>query len=74
MACPARAKAAGLVVPFANTKAMNARLTEIARTVACSAHAMLVIDGAGWQFVVLDYISLVALPPYSPHLNPVKNA
>ena len=32
--CPGRAVAAGLVLPFANTDAMNAHLAEIARTVA----------------------------------------
>ena len=37
--CPGRAVAAGLVLPFANTEAMNAHLTEIARTVAPGAHA-----------------------------------
>ena len=33
-ACPGRAVAAGLVLPFVNTAAMNAHLAEIARTVA----------------------------------------
>ena len=33
-ACPARGTAAGLVLPCANTAAMNARLAEITRTVA----------------------------------------
>ncbi len=32
--CPARGTAAGLVLPFVNTAAMNAHLAEIARTVA----------------------------------------
>ena len=55
--------AAGLVLPFANTDAMNAHLAEIARTVAPGAHAvlrrendppdhfliLLILDGAGWQ-------------------------
>lgn len=69
--------AAGLVMPFADTAAMNAHLAEIARTVAPGAHAVLVLDGAGWHgghaLVVPDNISLVLLPPYSPELNPVEN-
>ena len=69
--------AAGLVMPFADTAAMNAHLAEIARTVAPGAHAVLVLDGAGWHgghaLVVPDNISLVMLPPYSPELNPVEN-
>jgi transposase len=69
--------AAGLVMPFADTPAMNAHLAEIARTVAPGAHAVLVLDGAGWHggndLVVPDNLSLVLLPPYSPELNPVEN-
>jgi hypothetical protein len=71
-ACPARGVAAGLVMPFADTEAMNAHLAEIARTVAPGAHAILVLDGAG-ALVVPDNISLVTLPPYAPELNPIEN-
>ena len=75
--CPGRGVAAGLVLPFANTEAMNAHLAEIARTVAPGAHAVLVLDGAGWHgakaLTVPDNISLLHLPPYSPELNPVEN-
>ena len=75
--CPGRAGAAGLVLPFANTDAMNAHLAEIARTVAPGAHAILILDGAGWHgsaaLVVPDNLSLLTLPPYSPELNPVEN-
>lgn len=69
--------AAGLVLPFADTAAMNAHLAEIARTVAPGAHAVLVLDGAGWHrgaaLVVPKTISLLLLPPYAPELNPVEN-
>lgn len=65
------------MLPFANTEAMNAHLAEIARTVAEGAHAILVLDGAGWHgsgaLTVPDNISLVHLPPYAPELNPVEN-
>ena len=61
--CPGRAVVAGLVLPCANTEAMNLHLTEIARTVAPGAHAILrrendppdhflilfILDGAGWH-------------------------
>ena len=74
---PEGGAAAGLVMPFADTAAMNAHLAEIARTVAPGAHAVLVLDGAGWHgghaLVVPDNVSLVLLPPYSPELNPVEN-
>ena len=64
-------------MPFADTPAMNAHLAEIALAVAPDAHAVLVLDGAGWHgghdLVVPENISLVLLPPYSPELNPVEN-
>ena len=65
------------MLPLVSTGAMNAHLAEIARTVAPGAHAVLVIDGAGWHsakaLTVPDNISLLRLPPYSPELNPVEN-
>ena len=75
--CPGRAVAAGLVLPLANTDAMNAHLAEIARTVAPGAHAVLILDGAGWHgsaaLDIPENLSLLTLPPYSPELNPVEN-
>ena len=75
--CPARGVAAGLVLPVVSTAAMNAHLAEISRSVASGAHAMLILDGAGWHgakaLVVPDNLSLLTLPPYSPELNPVEN-
>lgn len=75
--CPARATGAALVMPYANTEAMNAHLAEIARTVSPGAHALLVLDGAGWHgaggLTVPPNITLLTLPPYSPELNPVEN-
>ena len=69
--------AAGLVLPHANTEAMNLHLAEIASAVAPGAHAVLVLDGAGWHdgkdLVVPNNITLITLPPYSPELNPVEN-
>jgi hypothetical protein len=75
--CPERGIAAGLVLPFADTAAMNAHLAEIAATVAPGAHGVLVLDGAGWHggngLVMPHNISLLTLPPYAPELNPVEN-
>ena len=51
-------------------------LAEIARSAAPGAHALLILDGAGWHgsnaLVVPDNLSLLTLPPYSPELNPVE--
>lgn len=75
--CPGRGVTAALVMPFANTEAMNAHLVEIAAAVAPGAHAILVMDGAGWHGAgalrVPENITIVKLPPYAPELNPVEN-
>lgn len=75
--CPARATGAALVMPCVNTGAMNAHLAEISQHVSPGAHALLILDGAGWHnsggLVVPPNITLMPLPPYSPELNPVEN-
>ena len=76
-ACPERGVGAGLVLPRANTEAMNLHLAEIAATVAPGAHAVLVLDGAGWHrggdLVVPPNLTLLKLPPYAPELNSAEN-
>jgi transposase len=57
---------------------MTLHLAEISRQVAPGAHAILILDGAGWHktggaLVVPDNITLLPLPPYAPELNPVEN-
>jgi hypothetical protein len=76
--CPARAVGAAMIMPHADTWAMNAHLAEISAEVAPGAHAVLVCDGAGWhqrgkKLSVPDNITLLSLPPYSPELNPMEN-
>ena len=75
--CPDRAVGAAMIMPYANTWAMNAHLVEISAEVAPGAHAVLVCDGAGWhqrgtKLTVPDNITLLTLPPYSPELIPVR--
>ncbi len=76
-ACPGRGTAAGLILPYVNTGAMELHLAEIAKTVAADAHALLIVDGAGWHrakdLQVPDNITLLKLPPYAPELNPMEN-
>ncbi|MCP4758841.1 MAG: hypothetical protein GY876_05170 [Planctomycetes bacterium] len=45
--CPARGTGAALVLPSANTQAMQYHLDEISRTVRRGAHAVLLLDRAG---------------------------
>ena len=75
--CPARGTGAALAVPHADTEAMQAHLDEIARTVAKGAHAVLLLDRAGWHttgdLVVPRNMTLIFLPPRAPELNPVEN-
>jgi hypothetical protein len=77
--CPERGVGAAVIMPYANTEAMNVHLVQISAQVAPGAHAILVCDGAGWhqkgkRLVVADNITLLSLPPYSPELNPMENA
>ncbi len=75
--CPGEGKGAGLVMPFCDTEPMQAHLVEISAMVAQHAHAVLILDKAGWHLsgalVVPDNITLLPLPPRSPELNPVEN-
>ena len=72
--CPAKGKAAGLVMPWADTPAMSLHLAEISQAVAPGAHAVVILDQAGWRMsrdlVVPGNITLMPLPPRSPELNP----
>jgi transposase len=75
--CPARDIGVALVLPDVNTAAMNRHLNEISRNVQPNAHAVIIIDGAGWHkavdLIVPDNLSLLCLPPYSPELNAQEN-
>ena len=77
VACPGRGTAAGLILPCVNTEAMELYLAEVARTVATDAHALLIVEGAGWYDAkdprVPDNITLLNLLPYAPELNPMEN-
>jgi transposase len=57
---------------------MNLHLTEISAPVRPDAHAVLILDRAGWhrkgrKLRLPDNISLLHLPAYSPELNPAEN-
>lgn len=75
--CPAEGKGAGLVLPFCNTKAMALHLEEISQAVAPGAHAVVLLDQAGWHLAddlpIPANITLLPLPPKCPELNPVEN-
>jgi transposase len=64
-------------MPKCNTFAMDLHLAEIAKNVARGAHAVLLLDQAGWhttdKLVVPENITLLPLPPKCPELNPTEN-
>jgi hypothetical protein len=47
--CPREGKAAGLVLARCNTEAMSLQLAAVAAAVAPGAHAVLLVDRAGWH-------------------------
>ena len=75
--CPARGVGAALALPYADADMMQLHFDEISRNVAAGAHAVLLLDRAGWHTTskldVPDNITPIFLPPRSPELNPVEN-
>jgi len=76
--CPVRGVAAGLVLPAAHAAMMNLHLAEIGNQIAPGAHAIVIMDGAGWHQTggalrVPANIIPLHLPPYAPELNPLEN-
>jgi transposase len=62
-------------MPRCDTAAMSLHLAAISTAVA--AHAVVLLDQAGWHvakhLVIPDTITLMPLPPRAPELNPVEN-
>ena len=75
--CPRQGKGAALMLPKANTDAMQMHLDEISRNVAARAHAIVLMDRAGWhntdKLKIPKNLSIILLPSRSPELNPVEN-
>lgn len=76
--CPARGAGAAIAVPYADTEAMQLHLNEISRHVARGAHAVLLLDRAGWHTTtnldVPDNITPIFLPSRAPELTPSKTS
>ena len=73
---PATGQGFALVLPEVSTAATQAFLDRFAARLAADAHAVLVLDQAGWHgslsLAVPPNITLIPLPPYAPELNPVE--
>jgi transposase len=65
------------MLPRADIPAMQRHLDEISRTVARRAHAVVLMDRAGWhrtdKLKVPNNLTIILLPSRSPELNPVEN-
>lgn len=65
------------MLPRADASMMQLHLEEISRTVAAKAHAVVVMDRAGWHTTdtlkVPKNLTIILLPSRSPELNPVEN-
>ncbi len=75
--CPSRDTGVALIMPYADTEAMQAHLDAIGRAVAPGAHALLILDKAGWHTTRKlnppGNLTLVPLPPACPELNSAEN-
>lgn len=75
--CPASGQSVGLMAPYLDTAIVNQFLAQFAKELAPGVHAVMIWDQAGFHtakaLTVPANISLIALPPYSPELNPVEN-
>ncbi len=64
--CPERGTGAAWVLPSCNTPAMQIHLEEISQAVAPGAHAILILDRAGWhttpKLKLPENITLLPLP------------
>ena len=65
------------MLPRPNTDAVQRHLDEISRTVARKAHAVVLMDRAGWhrtdKLKAPKNLAITLLPLRSPGLNPVEN-
>jgi putative transposase len=74
--CPERDHGVALVLPEVSTAAMQAMLDELATAVTPGAHAVVILDRAGWhtakELSIPANLTPVFLPPYSPELNAIE--
>jgi transposase len=75
-ACHDTGQSFALILPYANTQAMNKFLDELSLTIQCDRHVALLTDNAGWHkargLIVPTNITLILLPPYAPELNAME--
>ena len=74
--CPERDAEVALVLPNVGAAAMQAMLDELSTAVAPDAHAVVLMDRAGWHIAknlaVPANLTPLFLPAYSPELNAIE--
>jgi hypothetical protein len=73
---PKTGESCALLAPTVNTDLTNAHLAMLSEQVGPQRHVVLVLDQAGWhrakELKTPSNLTLLALPPYSPELNPIE--
>jgi transposase len=76
-ACCESGDAVAMLAPRLDTTVMNLFLERFSQSLASDAHAVMVLDQAGWHtskdLAVPSNVTLIHLPPRSPELNPMEN-
>jgi hypothetical protein len=74
--CPERDAGVALVLPTVSAAAMQAILDELGQAVAPGAHAVVLMDRAGWhiarEIAIPANLTPLFLPAYSPELNAIE--
>ena len=75
--CPGRNTGIAIIMPHADTEAMQKHIDEISLAVAPGAHALIILDKAPWhttrKLKLPENLTLVPLPPACPELNAAEN-
>lgn len=75
--CPSRDTGIALIMPNADTEAMQMHIDAIGRAITPGAHALIILDKAGWHTTrklrIPDNLTLVPLPPACPEFNAAEN-
>jgi hypothetical protein len=74
--CPERDAGVALVLPTVSAGAMQVMLDELSQAVSSDAHAVVLMDRAGWHIAedlaIPANLTPLFLPPYSPELNAIE--
>lgn len=75
--CPSRDTGVAIIMPYADTEAMQKHVDEISRAVAPGAHGLILFDQAGWhttqKLKIPKNLTMMRLPPACPELNAAEN-